>query len=243
MADVLMNDNLVTDKIYIVQKMLKEGKSKFQAARAIGYHEVSGLDKYAKSLGYRWNVTEKNYELIGQEAKNENNSEKIEKILFLIGDGKNLDDIAKYYKMKNSQELAAYMLGKGYVWDIDKCTYVKKNMIASSKSIAEEFNNTSFIDDKSNEEMNDIDIMKLLQSNKGKLIELLSFRSQEAIPKYILKGVLITKSFYISTDIDKLLKDFSRRKAITQKDIIHTALIEYFQKYGYSEEVSALLKA
>ena len=41
--------------------------------------------------------------------------------------------------------------------------------------------------------------------------------------------------------LGRLLEDFSETKNLRQKEIVETALIEYFQKYGYKEEVKLLL--
>lgn len=85
--------------------------------------------------------------------------------------------------------------------------------------------------------------MELLQSNKGRLVELLDYESKTTIPRYLVRGVMVTKSFYISIEVDGLLKDFSFSKGVPQKDIIHTALIEFFQRYGKNEEARSLLNS
>lgn len=242
MAEALTKNELHDEKMYLVQRLLKEGKTKFQAARAIGYSGVDGLDKYAKSNGYAWNVITKNYELKDGIETIENPSERIIKVISMVEKGIELNDIAKYFRMKGSEELANYMKLKGYVWDVEQGNYIKKSvMIDKNDEIVSNQGELESANTENNLDMRvDIDILKLLEENKGKLIQLLSYRQQNTVPKYVIKGIMATKSFYISTEVDRLIKDFSKRKGIAQKDIIHTALLEYFQKYGYKEEVEVL---
>lgn len=234
MADALRQDNLNDEKITLVQKLLQKGKTRFEVARAVGYQGVDGLDRYAKRAGFVWNATNKNYELKGipRASSIENPSERIMTILSMVDDGTELNTIAKHFRMKNLQELAEYMKNKGYVWDIEKGNYVKESFVIADAETEVD----------SNEEDNDFDIMKFLESNKDRLLELLSSNTSKVIPRYMIKGIMITKSFYISNEIDRLLKDFGSRKGIPQKDIIQTALIEYFQRYGYNEEAGVLIK-
>lgn len=247
MAEVLRQDNInINDeKMYLVQKLLKEGKPKFKAARAIGYQGVDGLDRYAKNMGYTWNVSIKNYELADSADTIDNPSERIIKVLSMVEKGINLNDIAKYFRMKSSEELANYMKSKGYIWDIEQDNYIKKStLIHDNDDIGnnqEGYESANAVHN--GEEENDVDIIKLLQANRGKLIEILSTKSYKVIPRYLLKGMPVTKGFFISVEIDRLIKDFSREKNILQKDIIQTALIEFFQKYGFEQEVNAVLKS
>jgi len=239
MGEVLRKDNINDEKMYLVQKLLNEGKPKFKVARAVGYNGVDGLDRYAKSMGYTWNVSTKNYELKDSTKTVENPSERIMKILSMVEKGIDLSDIAKYFRMKGSEELAEYMKTKGYTWSVEKGNYIKKSIVFNEN----ESNKDAFEGADAEYNNNDVDIIKLLQANRGKLIEILSYKSHKVIPRYLLKGMPVTKGFFISVEIDRLIKDFSREKNILQKDIIQTALIEFFQKYGFEQEVNAVIKS
>jgi hypothetical protein len=236
-----MQANQNDEKMYLVQKLLREGKAKFQVARAVGYQGVDGLDRYAKSIGYVWNLSTKNYELkdSAQPNNRENPTERILKIMSMVEKGLNLNDIAKYFRLPDAQALAEYMKGKGYLWDVEKNNYVKKSLIMADEPESKLVDPRMWIEDEDNE----IDLMTLLESNKGRLKELLAYKTQRTIPRYLVKGIMVTKSFYLSIEIDKLLKDFSNRKDIPQKDIIQTALIKFFRKYGFDEEAGFLLKS
>ena len=235
MSEALIHNNSFDDNKSIdnINRLLSEGKSKFEVARIVGYKGVDGLDRNAKGQGYSWNKNTKCYELNGKADIIQSNSPKIAKILSLIGEGRDLNSIAKYFRMKDSNELADFMKRKGYIWDAEQNNYIKKNMVIAADEGEEECYDRN----------EDIDIIKLLEANKDKVIELLAYKKQEEIPRYILKSELITKSFYISKDVDDLIKKFSHKEHILQKDIIHTAIIEYLQKYGYSDEVNIMLKS
>lgn len=239
MADVAMNCEAIDEKISLAQKLLSNGKDKYQVAREVGYKDASGLDKYAKRLGYVWNRNIKNYEIRDDTELVGSPSKKVSKILSMIKAGMSIESIAKYFRMENSQALADYMYKKGFEWNSEKGTYIRKNMVLFNED-ADSKQNDNVYTASDNE---DVDIMKLLESNKGKLIELLSYKPKNTIPRYLLKGMPVTKGFFISIEIDKLIKDFSREKNISQKDIIQTALIEFFNKYGFNNEVDILLKS
>lgn len=62
------------------------------------------------------------------------------------------------------------------------------------------------------------------------------------IPRYALPGMVRTKAIYMSDTVAKLAAEFSREKNITQREVMEAALVEYLQKYGFKQEVEALLK-
>ena len=87
----------------------------------------------------------------------------------------------------------------------------------------------------------DIPVLELLYDNKDKLSELLLEKNVSIIPSYAVPGTAKNKSIYMSDLLGRLLEDFSGTKNLRQKEIVETALIEYFKKYGYKEEVKLLL--
>ena len=77
-----------------------------------------------------------------------------------------------------------------------------------------------------------------MTDNKEKLIELISNEgTADIIPRYVLSGTVITKSIKISNTLDRMVYDFSQEKGVTQKEIVQTALIEFFKRHGYKHEV------
>ena len=46
----------------------------------------------------------------------------------------------------------------------------------------------------------------------------------------------------MSDKLANAVGDFSKEKNVTQREIMETALVEYLQKYGFKQEVEALLQ-
>ena len=46
----------------------------------------------------------------------------------------------------------------------------------------------------------------------------------------------------MSDMVARLTAEFSQEKNVTQREIVEAALIEFLQKYGYKNEIDALLK-
>ena len=73
----------------------------------------------------------------------------------------------------------------------------------------------------------------MLQKNKEKLVDMLIPQSDAGtIPRYALPGVVVTKSVHMVNPLDMMVRDFSREKNVSQRDIFAAALLEFFRKYG-----------
>jgi hypothetical protein len=86
-------------------------------------------------------------------------------------------------------------------------------------------------------------ILQLLETNKDRLIEVFNSQKEEVlrIPRYSLTGVPMIKSVNFTSTIDRLVKEFSEDKNITQKVIFELAVIEFLKKYGYANQVKTML--
>jgi hypothetical protein len=54
-------------------------------------------------------------------------------------------------------------------------------------------------------------------------------------------GVLVTKSIHMSHLLDQLARDYGREKHVSQREVFEVALIEFFQKHVYHDEIKQLL--
>ena len=140
---------------------------------------------------------------------------------------------------------------RGYVWDNESNNYVKqvgkveqndsqydtdKATLSSSKNV--EAHNESFTDGW--EEY--LPLLEMLQKNKERLLDLILPTGQSGtIPRYIVPGVAKTKTVHMMNTLEQLVVDFSREKNISQRELFEVALIEFFRKYGYEQEVERLL--
>lgn len=84
-------------------------------------------------------------------------------------------------------------------------------------------------------------ILKLLDDNKSKLIELLNGQPKQGeISRYIIQGDVKTKSIKIVSTLERLMYDFCEVANLTQKEMLEVAIIEFLKKYGYKEELKPL---
>lgn len=193
---------------------------------------------------------------VGTTATKENVS-KAETIILLISRGMDLREIAKKKHFNDEQSLADYMRSKGYKWDSTEKNYIllpqeKVEALKSSEEQEQGKIPAADIRDIMNYESESGcdclerygDILKLLSDNRDKLVELLSEQREGSgnLPRYVIPGTTIGKTFNMVQPLKELIIEFSEEYNVQQKDIFAIAMIDFFKKYGYSEEVKMRLK-
>ncbi|MBT9132724.1 MAG: hypothetical protein DDT33_01253 [Firmicutes bacterium] len=63
----------------------------------------------------------------------------------------------------------------------------------------------------------------------------------KSIPRYQVQGMYGTKAMRMANVLDELARRFSMERNISQREMFEVAVIEFFQKYGYREEVEEFL--
>lgn len=85
-----------------------------------------------------------------------------------------------------------------------------------------------------------------LWDDEGVLRQLLDgkdkIESEGNIPRYAVPGIFVTKSVHMTNHLDQLVRDFSKEKNISQRELFEVALVGMFQKYGYMDEIETLLE-
>jgi len=86
-------------------------------------------------------------------------------------------------------------------------------------------------------------IIEFTKENEQLLAELFEKEKAQAktISKYAVPGESATKSVYMSQNLIQLMEEFSDIKNVSQRAIIEAALIEYLKKYGFKQELAAIL--
>jgi hypothetical protein len=85
-------------------------------------------------------------------------------------------------------------------------------------------------------------LLSFLKQHEETLHVLVSAQSTVGrIPRYILPGIPVTKSVHMNYGLDQLVREFSQEKNMSQRDIFEVALVAFFKKYGYHQEVDTLL--
>lgn len=249
----------------IYNKRVKEILEKLEAGRTredisddYKYSTWKSLDIYMRRKGFRWNGSKNIYEpeiTRLDSIKDDLLSTiplKAERIIDKFDEGLDPRTIANDMGFNDHRELAEYMKDNSLKWDSELNNYIEVLGFNTGEYNIEETKKEDSVEEKPSKNNstgieNSIDINKfipileLLFDNKDKLSELLIEKNVSNTPSYAVPGVSKNKSIYMSDLLGRLLEDFSKTKNISQKEIVQTSLVEYFQKYGYHEEVKLLL--
>ncbi|WP_052488096.1 hypothetical protein [Gordoniibacillus kamchatkensis] len=168
-------------------------------------------------------------------------------IIAMFQQGLDAKDIAKRLQFADYRQMANYMKMKGYVWDSENKNYEMAPAaapISEQELPAQELRSALEPNGSGTEEPGDPDsnILLFLETHKKALMDLLSAHLPPSqLPRYVIPGVYTTKSVYMNHNIDLLIREFSEEKNISQRDIFEIALIDFFKKYGYQEQVKLIL--
>lgn len=185
------------------------------------------------------------------------NISKAESIQSLISRGIDVREVAGKKRFRDVQEMADYMKTKGYIWSSSEKNYVlvPQEKQIQQQVIREKEEPYTMLEDDIRDIMNRGNeggceclerygtVLKLLNDNKEKLQYLLNAKAaSNEIPRYMLGGTVVTKTFNLAQSLKELVIEFSQERNIQQKEIIEVALIEFFNKYGFREEVKSMLE-
>ncbi|MCY6355110.1 hypothetical protein [Clostridium sp. ZS2-4] len=264
-SEIAANIKAEYDDKYII-KSLFSGKTRDDLAKEFNHKNYRTLDMFMRRRGYFWDSNKQNYLLKPAEApKIEMTSStfKVEKIISLFAAGLEPIEIAKKVGMKDHRTIAMYMKDKGYVWSSEKQNYVLlKGQQPEIDFMEDDYEDEIAVNSTSNDFslshsddfLSDfhenpakmdrfqklIPMLEMIDRNKDKLAEILSINSGGTIPRYVVGGITITKSLCMSHNLAELIKEFSKEKNVSQREIFEVAIIEFLKKYGYEIEVNSL---
>lgn len=242
------------DDEYIL-KCLMQGITREDLALKLNHKNYRTLDMYMRRRGYFWDSEKQIYtKKINSNTNIDYESpsfSKTEKIISLFNAGLEPLEIAKKSGMADHRAMATYMKSKGYVWSPEKHNYILlKGKLTSEEHIdfketvedCDRDNHSSEIENLPSNELNKLEtlipMLEMINKNKEKLAELLCTNS--TLPRYSVGGITITKSLCMSHSLSQLVKEFSKEKNISQREIFEIAVIEFLKKYGYENEINAL---
>ncbi|MCM3625120.1 hypothetical protein M4D70_23130 [Brevibacillus borstelensis] len=237
---------------------LTEGKTREELAERYEYSDYRSLDMYMRRRNFTWDRQRQNYvpahsRLDGQDLDLlVSESSKAAQVISLFKkEGADAKTIAKRLGFGDHRELAGYMKGKGYVWSADKSNYVKQMGIQGDTETSNEESDKTPDNPFRSSNVPIIElpgmtrflpILEMLERNRDRLVDILTPASETGnIPRYVIPGVFVTKSVHMTNTLDQLVRDFSREKNMSQRDIFVVALVEFFRRYGYEREVETLL--
>lgn len=248
------------EKVKAVLREMATGKSLVDIAKDMNYGNSKSLDIYMRRRNFHMNKGTGNYEPIGPERDTGLDlpaSSKVGQIIAMLdSEGADPKIIAKRLGFSDHQELAHYMMGKGYAYDSSLGNYRRKlgvNEAASaSLSLAPTGSNeaepvVAYKNDTSNginpaQWQEYMEILEILRRNKAQLLDKIILPDEGGkIPMYAIGGTFVTKSVHMSNLLDQMVRNFAQEKNVNQRTIFEVALIEFFRNYGYGREVQSLL--
>ncbi len=248
-----------TKKVKEILEKLDAGRDRNSISEDYNYSTWKSLDIYMRRKGFRWNGSENIYE--PEVSRLDSIKEellstiplKAERIMDKFDEGLDPRTIADDMGFNSHREIASYMKENSMKWDSELGNYIQVFNLVDKDNRIEEDKDDIIIEDEDiitadvsmyeSKDMNKyIPILELLYKSKDKLSSMLLENNTSIIPSYAVPGVAKNKSIYMSDLLGRLLEDFSQTKNVKQKEIVQTALIEYFKKYGYNQEVKLLLE-
>ncbi|NMM65106.1 hypothetical protein HBE96_21205 [Clostridium sp. P21] len=253
------------DDEYIL-KCLMEGITREDLAVKLNHKNYRTLDMYMRRRGYFWDSERQIYAKKINSNTNINyepeNFGKAEKIISLFNAGFEPLDIAKKVGMADHRAMAAYMKSKGYTWSHEKHNYIFfkgeltpregiqfKETLEDCHSLgnSHSLENSTEAKTSTQNELEKLEtllpMLEMISKNKEKLAELLCTNSKSTLPRYSVGGITITKSLCMSHSLSQLVKEFSKEKNISQREIFEISIIEFLKKYGYENEINALFSS
>lgn len=268
--EIAANIKAEYDEKYILKSLLM-GKTREELAEEFNHKNYRTLDMYMRRRGYVWEGNKQVYILKPSEAPKfevASSTSKVDKIITLFNSGADPREIAKKVGMKDHRTMAMYMKDKGFIWSSERQNYIllkgeqpsinieteeyEDDITADGSCIQANFSSSpspfedlpSFMDAPKNDRMERLlPMLEMLDRNKDKLAELLSINEGSTIPRYVVGGITITKSLCMSHNLAELIKEFSKEKNISQREIFEVSIIEFLRKYGYENEIKALFSS
>lgn len=259
MAKKETKERNLDERVKRILEYLAHGLSRDEVAEKFRYTSYRSMDILMRRKNYKWDKQAGTYVPISPSddaGKGELMvpSDKVRRILSELGkEGANLKEVAKKMEFESHMELATYMKSKGYEWSEEEGNYVRSACEDSAESEVEGenqeqgkvFSLQDYQQRKAERSSFErfIPILELLETHFDQLQGLL-IQGQEIgqIPRFTLPGRFVTKSVHMTDTLDLMVRDFSKEKNVNQREIFEVALIEFFQKYGFSREVGTLLK-
>ena len=248
-----------------VEKILEglgEGKGREEVAKGLGYKNPVSMDNYMRRRNFSWDsksgkfVPASERYGLAKVTPFVDTSTKAGAIINSFAIGKSdSKEIAKKHGFAGHRELASYMSSKSYVWNVEQGNYIKSEKQITVKSVNTEamepldYLTESPTPDKyqggivPEELLQYLPLLRMLDESHDKLKLLLEVPNDTGqIPRYSIPGNFACKTVHMAISLDQMVKEFSKEKNISQKDLFEVALLEFFRKYGFVSEVEHLLK-
>lgn len=252
MAKVEALQPIYEDKVKKILQLLEEGFSREEVAEQFRYSTYRSMDGFMNRKNFLWDKRKGTYlpaDVMKAPLETMVNfpTDKVRRVVMELNkEEANPKDFALKIGFENHFEMARYMKSRGFEWVEEAGNYICSSpqppaiaQNASSDHTDSTHGNPMPIE---NDELDNHYLLTWLAANKDALQGLLGESvASGQIPRFALPGLFVTKSVHMTNTLDQMVRDFSKEKNVNQREIFEVALIEFFQKYGYSREVETLL--
>lgn len=227
---------------------LANGLSREEISKEFGLVGYRTMDNYMKSQGYRWVEDAQTYKLVktympgvkvGVEI-----GERVPEIIEAFEEGLEASEIVERFGFKSNREMSKFMKESGFKWDNEVENYIPLYEASGAKKEREPNKRTQGAKISERLTIEELVFLKKIMPYQEELLAMLEVKSalDPAFPHYELNGTSHSKSVQITNSLQDLVVDFVNENKISQKQLFEIALIEFFQKYGYEQELSKVLR-
>ncbi|MEK4244465.1 hypothetical protein MKZ20_03870 [Psychrobacillus sp. FSL K6-2684] len=250
MSQVFDESVLENPKIKAVLAMLAEGKSQDEIVEHFGYANWKSVYLYFNRHGFRWDKEKETFAPYTKESETITSSvedvhlvqTKAAKIVRQLSKkNTNIRQIAQQHRFEDVSAMGEYMKGHGYRWNHEENNYEYDASLQPTPTATSQ-PKANFSGDIPTSLMEYEELLQFLLARQEQLRDLLEPTSTGTLPRYTFRGAKVTKTLGLPSSVPVLLKDFSDEFNITQRAIMEIALAEFFQKYGYEEQLMQVLQ-
>ncbi|SDL15132.1 hypothetical protein [Halarsenatibacter silvermanii] len=237
-------------KVVRILAALKSGMSAGEVAEKEGYASKKSLDTFLRRKGFERPEGEyvpKGIDRGGLPVP-EGAGSKEYLIIAMLEAGHPPKQIARSVGFDDHRQIPEFMESRGYIWDEKARNYRPEDSDArtgeekGSGSLEEKEEVKAEGSAGTSELLEHLPLLRELAEHREELVDLLEReKAQGRVPHYAVPGNSLTKSIYMSRKMSVLIEEFSSARNVSQRQIVEAALVEYFRRYGYADEVESLL--
>lgn len=191
------------------------------------------IDMYFRRRGYRWDHELQTY-VIKEESISAVtdmiplNTKAAQIVRLLDVKHPNIRQTANKMGFESIDAMGDYMKANGYLWNDELNNYEFQPELVEKKPVA---TSSTIIDYGQDERA----FLHLLMQHKDRLLDLLA--TEQQLNTYRFRGNKVNKTLTITSGAATLLEDYHKEYNITQRQIVETALAEFFERHGYAEQL------
>ncbi|MEK4530540.1 hypothetical protein [Solibacillus sp. FSL K6-1554] len=193
------------------------------------------IDMYFRRRGYKWDNELHTY-VVKEESSSivetvPLNTKAAQIVRLLDVKHPNIRQTANKMGFESIDSMGDYMKSNGYFWNDDLNNYEFQPELVEKKQVTS-FNQTSeYVQDERA-------FLNLLMQHKDRLLDLLA--TEQQLNTYRFRGNKVNKTLTLTSGAVTLLEDYNKEFNITQRQIVESALAEFFERHGYSNQLKTV---